>query len=507
MSRRATQLLHFPAVLLILALGSMPVTAQEAARPRIGEFTERTDVGHPSRAGSSSYDEKSGTYTLAGSGANVWANKDAFHFLSRPMKGDFILTARGHLLGKGVEAHRKFGWMIRSSLDSSAPHVSAVVHGDGLTSLQFRRTAGAATEEVKSTLTGADVIQLERRGTTYIMSVAHYGDTLSAVQVTDVALGDDVRVGLFVCAHNDTVLERAALTDVRITVPARSAFVPYREYIGSNIEILDVKTGQRRIVYHSPTSVQAPNWTRDGKALIYNQQGKLYRFDLATSTPTLINTAFATGNNNDHVLSFDGKMLGISNQSADNGNKSMVYTVPVTGGTPTQITQKGPSYLHGWSPDGRTLIFTGIRDSATDIYAIPARGGEERRLTHEAMNDGSEYGRDGRIYFNSTRTGLMQLWRMNADGSAPTQLTDDPFNNWFPHVSPDGKSIVFISFMKDIKPTDHPWYKPVYLRRMPAGGGKPTVLAYLYGGQGTINVPSWSPDGRYVAFVSNTDKY
>ena len=507
MRRRATLLLHLSAITLAFAAGAMPLGAQAAAPGPLGEFTASRDIGRPSRPGSSRYEEKTGTYTLAGSGANVWANADAFHYASRPMKGDFILTARGRLLGKGVDPHRKFGWMIRSTLDSGSAHVSAAVHGDGLTSLQFRRTAGGLTEEVKAPLTGGDVVQLERRGSTYIMSVARFGDTLQTVQTSDIALGDEVNVGLFVCAHNDTVTERAALTDVRITVPARVGFVPYREYIGSNIEIMDVTTGHRRIVYRSPASVQAPNWTRDGKALIYNQQGKLYRFDLATNTPTVINTGFAVGNNNDHVLSFDGKMLGISNQSADNGNRSIIYTLPTTGGTPTRVTQKGPSYLHGWSPDGRTLVFTGIRDSATDIYAIPSRGGEERRLTREGMNDGSEYGPDGRIYFNSTRSGLMQLWRMNADGSAATRLSNDGFNNWFPHVSPNGRTIVFISFMPDVAPTDHPWYKPVYIRRMPVGGGKSTVLAYLYGGQGTINVPSWSPDGRYVAFVSNTNKY
>jgi TolB protein len=507
MRRRVTHKLAIDTMIIALAAAA-PLAAQQARGAQLGEFTARSDVGHPSQAGSSSYDEKTGTYLLSGSGANVWATRDAFHFLSRSLKGDFILTARGHLLGKGVEAHRKFGWMIRSSLDSSSAHVSAVVHGDGLTSLQFRRTTGAVTEEVKSSLTRADVIQLERRGTTYIMSVARYGDTLSAVQTTDIALGDEVNVGLFVCAHNDTVVERAAFTDVRITKPIRVGFVPYREYIGGRIEIMDVATGHRRIVYSSPKALQAPNWTRDGKALIYNQEGRLYRFDLKSGTPTEINTAFATNNNNDHVLSFDGKTLGLSHSGADNGNKSNVYTVPVSGGTPKRITQTGPSYLHGWSPDGRFLIFTGIRDSATDIYRIPSAGGAEHALTHAAgMNDGSEYARDGRIYFNSTRSGTMQLWRMNADGSAPFRLTTSPFNDWFPHVSPDGRTIVFISFLPDVKPTDHPWYKHVYLRRMPAGGGAATVLAYVYGGQGTINVPSWSPDGRYVAFVSNTDQY
>ena len=167
-----------------------------------------------------------------------------------------------------------------------------------------RRTT---TEQVESPIKGANVIQLERRGDVYIMSVAKYGDTLSSVQTTNVSLGDDVYVGLFICAHNDTVTERATLTDVRITVPAKATFVPYRDYIGSNVEILEVATGHRRIVHHADNSMQAPNWTRDGKALIYNQNGKLYRFDLATGTPTEINTGERIRNNNDHVISFDGK--------------------------------------------------------------------------------------------------------------------------------------------------------------------------------------------------------
>jgi TolB protein len=183
-----------------------------------------------------------------------------------------------------------------------------------------------------------------------------------------------------------------------------------------------------------------------------------------------------------------------------------VYTVPVGGGTPRRVTPLGPSYLHGWSPDGRFLLYTGQRDGEFDIYRIPAEGGEEVRLTTtRGLDDGSEYSPDGRwIYFNSVRSGTMQIWRMRPDGSAPEQVTDDGFNNWFPHVSPDGRWIVYLSYMPDVAPSDHPWYKHVYLRLMPAAGGPSRVIAYVYGGQGTINVPSWSPDSRRVAFVSNT---
>ena len=443
---------------------------------------------------------------IAGSGANVWADRDAFHFVWKRMTGDFIVTARAELVGKGVEAHRKLGWMIRSSLAPNAPHASAVVHGDGLASLQFRRTAGAPTEEHRSTITAPDVIQLERRGGRYIMSVARYGDTLATEQVTDVALGDTVYVGLFVCAHNDTVVERGRFRDVRITVPVREGFVPYREYLGANLELLDVASGDRRIIYRTPDAIQAPNWTPDGRALIYNNGGRVYRFDLATRTPTVIETGTVTNNNNDHVLSFDGRMLGLSSAVAADSNRSNVFTVPVGGGTPARVTKRGPSYLHGWSPDGKFLVFTGERGGEFDIYRIPVGGGEEVRLTNTpGLDDGPEYSPDGRwIYFNSVRSGKMQLWRMRPDGSAPEQLTNDQYNNWFPHVSPDGRSVVFISFPPDIPPGDHPWYKHVYIRVMPANGGPPRVLAYVYGGQGTINVPSWSPDSKHIAFVSNT---
>ena len=484
-------------------------SAARGQSPRsIGTFDGETDVGS-ARHGSVTYDAASQTYRITGSGANMWDTRDDFHFVWRRLTGNFILSARMRFLGKGGEPHRKIGWTIRPSLATDAPHVTAALHGDGLMSLQFRRNEGAPTEEEKSrdSLPDADaVVQLERRDGVYIMSVAQFGDTLVTQELRGVTLPDTVYAGLFVCAHNAKAIERATFSNVRITIPASHDFVAYRDYLGSNLEVLDVASGNATIVHRYHGSFQAPNWTPDGKALIYAQEGKLYRFDLATKTPRVINTDFATRNNNDHVLSFDGRMLGISHHAPEDSGASIVYTVPVTGGTPKRVTTKGPSYLHGWSPDGKWLVYTGQRNGDFDIYKVSQQGGEEIRLTSTpGLDDGPEFSPDGAyIYFNSARTGRMQLWRMRPDGSDQTQLTNDNFNNWFPHVSPDGKWIAFISFPPDVAADDHPFYKHVLLRMMPVGGGPTRVIAYVYGGQGTINVPSWSPDSRKLAFVSNT---
>lgn len=493
-----------PVLTLVLALLCLPAVSQ-----KIGIFDLQADIGSNVKPGSGIYIPQTDQYVISGAGYNIWFDHDEFHYVYKKIKGDFLLYAKAELVGwQGVDPHRKVGWMVRKSLDGRSAQVNAVEHGDGLTSLQFRRTDGANTEEKKLSITHANIIQLERKGNTYTMRMAKFGEPFVTEEVADLKLGDEVYVGLFVGSHNADVVETGVFKDVQISVPAHQGLVPYREYLGSNLEILHIASGDRETIYTSPKSLQAPNWTPDGKSLIYNSEGLMYNFDLATLQPKLIPTGDVKNNNNDHVISFDGRMLGLSSGVQALGG-SVIYTVPITGGTAKQITPKGPSYLHGWSPDSKTLVFTGQRNSEFDIYAVPSQGGRETKLTTaEGLDDGPEYTPDGKyIYFNSNRTGTMQIWRMKADGSEQEAVTTGEFHDWFPHISPDGKSIAFISFLKEEVPAnDHPFYKHVYIRLMPITGGKPKVIAYVYGGQGTMNTPSWSPDSKRLAFISNTTR-
>jgi TolB protein len=477
-----------------------------AQTPDTGIFTEHNDIGTTGLFGDAVYDSDKQTYHISGSGENIWFDEDAFQYAWREVSGDFILRAHMKFEGEGHHSHRKMGWMLRENTTPASPHYSAVIHGDGLTSLQYRSKQEEETLELSSDIEAPDVVQFERRGKTLIMSVAKYGEPFSSITMEVDEMKDNVMAGLFVCSHDSTQIEKAVFENVRFVKPAQAGLVPYQDYLGSHLEVMDLATGHREIVFTSPISIQAPNWTPDNKSLIYNSEGLLFRIPPKGGIPQQINTGFATSNNNDHVLTFDGKIMGISHHTDEDNGQSVIYSLPVEGGTPKRITDKSPSYLHGWSPDNQHVIYTAERNGQYDIYRIPAEGGEEMQLTNQKeLDDGSEYSPNGEyIYFNSARTGTMQLWRMHPDGSEQEQLTFDNYNDWFPHISPDGKEIVFISYGPEIAAGDHPFYKHVYLRRMPADGGEPEIIAYLYGGQGTINVPSWSPDGKHISFVSNS---
>jgi len=504
--------------LVIFVLSGL-VSFASAQNQQTGIFKYTTDIGNPKNSGSSIYDASDQTYTLKGSGYNIWFERDEFHFLYNKIKGDFILTANFKFEGEGTDPHRKTGWMLRVSTEEDSPHISAVRHGDGLTVMQWRDLAGAEMkdpeDEVFAKGSAYEIIQIERSGKIIFMRAAHPGEPLETIGSYEmINLPDEVLAGLFVCSHNPDVVEEATAWNVRIDQPAGDNYNPGREgYLGCRLETLDVFNGKRMVIYEKEGRFEAPNWMPDGKKLLFNMDGSLYTIPVTGGEIEKLNTGFADRNNNDHGISFNGKLLAISNhREVMPGGGSAVYVLPLKGGTPTLITENTPSYWHGWAPNNKEVVYVAQRDGKNiyNIYRNSIEGGQEVALTDIETGehvDGCEYSPDGEyIYYNGSHTGNMQIWRMKPDGSGREQLTFDEYKNWFPHISPDGKWIAFISFPPDIEKNSHPSYKRVMLRLMPVTGGQPKVIAYLYGGQGTINVPSWSPDSRHIAFVSNSGK-
>ena len=486
---------HFGALVKATLLG----TPLPDAPSNVGIFEGHQDVGTVPREGSVSYDADRKSYTVTGGGLNMWLAKDAFQYAWKKVSGDLSLAADATFVGTGKDPHRKACLMIRQTLDEDSAYVDVAVHGDGLTSLQFRAAKGEATHEVQANVSAPKRVRIVKRAKYVTMDVsASGGDLQFSGAATRITFQEPFYVGIGVCAHDKNVMEKAVFTNVELvtTLPSSGKPVLY-----STLETQSTASTDRRVVHVATTRFEAPNWLSDGKTLIYNSAGRIYRVPATGGKPEVIDTGFATRCNNDHGLSPDGTMLAISDQSQGK-RQSLIYTLPVTGGTPKQVTPTGPSYWHGWSPDGKTLAYCGERNGEFDIYTIPVGGGEESRLTTaNGLDDGPEYSPDGKsIYFNSLRTGGMQIWRMNIDGSGQEQVTADEFNNWFPHPSPDNKSLVFLSYEKDV--TGHPENKDVTLRRMNLATKKIDVLAQLFGGQGTVNVPCFSPDGKKIAFVT-----
>jgi dipeptidyl aminopeptidase/acylaminoacyl peptidase len=389
--------------------------------------------------------------------------------------------------------------MIRQSLDGNSPSVDIARHGDGLTSLQFRDSIGGDAHEVQSNVSAPKRMRLEKRGDYFYAFVAGKDGHLEPSGAsTKLALTGPFYVGIGVSAHDKEVTETAIFSNVKLEElpPATDA----KALLYSSLETVSIASTDRRVSYLSPTHFEAPNWSRDGTFFLFNQEGNVYRLSVNGDNPARIATDPQVHCNNDHGLSPDGTMIAISDSTLN--GKSIVYTLPVGGGTPRQVTANFPSYWHGWSPDGSTLAFTGQRSDNFDIYSISTQGGEERRLTTAAeLDDGPEFSPDGAwIYFNSARTGSMQIWRMHPNGSGQEQVITDESNDWFPHISPDGKWMTFLAYEKGV--TGHPPNKDVTLNLMSLSDKKIKVLAKLFGGQGTINVPSWSPDSSRVAFVS-----
>jgi TolB protein len=516
--------------LVFLALYSCALggAQQQVSQASIGIFEARGDVGETPKKGSVEYDAATGEYRVTGGGANIWATIDAFQFAWKRLAGDVTVTADVHFIGVGKAGHRKAVLMIRQGLEPGAAYADVALHGDGLTSLQFRPVAGVETQEVKAEASAPPRIRIERHGNQFTMYVGNPGEEMKLSGTATVALQDPVYVGIGVCSHDADTLEAAVFSNVQVSggtlqeaatvsndpVPATAR--PHHDARArrrSQISVYDLGSKSISVIYASDNVFEAPNWSPDGKYLLANSGGNLFRIPLDRTNavePRKMNLGSVSHCNNDHGISRDGAWLALSAESGL--PESQVFLARIDGSNPKLMTPKAPSYFHGWSPDGRWLAFVGERNGIFNIYRVAVSGGEEQRLTsHATYDDGPDYSPDGKwIYFNSNRSGSWDIWRMPADGAGANdrkaeQVTRDELEDWFPHPSPDGKWMVFLSFPKGTQ--GHDEEIEVELRMMPLPGAKlrPApiqVLTKVLGGQGTINVNSWSPDSSKFAFVS-----
>ena len=386
-------------VFLFASVAPSHLSATPAA-PR-GIFDDHVDVGTVLHPGSVEYDPSKQTYTLTGSGENMWFTADAFQFVWKKVSGDVTLTADISFPTTTGNPHKKAVLMLRQSLDPGSVYADVALHGVGMTALQYRDEKGALTREIQSNLSGPRRLRIAKRGDyVYIALAAAGGEPEVAGGWLRVPLQGDFYVGIGVCSHDKDVIETAVFSKVELTTPASTTAKPT---LYSTLETVAADSGDRRVAYIAPEHFEAPNWSRDGSFFIFNSNGHILRLPVGGTRPELIDTGFAVRCNNDHGISPDATQLAISDQSQED-HHSLVYILPIGGGTPRRITKNSPSYWHGWSPDGKTLAFVGQRNDEFDIYTIPASGGEETRLTTaKGLDDGPEYSPDGNYHLLQLR--------------------------------------------------------------------------------------------------------
>jgi Tol biopolymer transport system component len=502
MSRRAVLL----AGVCVIGMSSLVQVAPCASgHESLGVFEGQSDVGSVTPPGTLVYDPATRMYAITAAGANMWSTTDAFHFVWKQVSGDVSLTAdmTFPVTSGNPNPHRKAVIIFRQTLDADGIYADAALHGSGMTALQYRRTPGATTQDIELNIDAPKRIRLEKRGDVITMFLSMKDEPLHQVGASiKMHFDEPFYAGLGVCSHNKDVVEKATFSNVELTTPA-PLLASSNLALYSTLQTIGIEDSFRRalVVTTDKDRLEAPNWSRDGKTLIFDRDGRIWVIPAEGGTATPLDIGSATRCTGSHGLSPDGKLLAISCSTPDKP-ETRVYIVPTSGGEPRLLTVNPWSYFHSWSPDGKTIAFTRPSHGSGNIYAIPVDGGEEKALTTgNGISDDPDYSPDGRyIYFNSDRTGTMQIWRMKPDGSNPEQVTFDEFNNWTPHPSPDGKSIVILSY--DAGVSGHPANKDVALRILNVSDRKVRTLVKIVGGSGTDNVPNWAPDGSHFAFVS-----
>jgi Tol biopolymer transport system component len=484
---------------LLLAAANSP--AQTAS---LGLFTDHADVGTVLHLGTAVYDAAKRTYTITGSGENVWATADAFQFVWKKMDGDFTLSADISILGQAGDPHKKAMLMARQSLGADSPYADVALHASGLASLQSRDAKGADTHEIQSNISAPKHLRLQKYGDEFTIWLAgEDGKFQFAGGSMRVPMNGPFYVGLGVCAHNKDAVDTAEFRNVALE--ATSAEVSEHWY--ETLETIDVASTDRRVTYvnrnRDASSIGAPTWTPDGVSLLVSHGDRIESVPVSGGKPKIIDTGGFRVNLSLSV-SPDGTMVGSSGSCCDG---SAIFVVPVRGGVLRRVTAKSPAFWQGWSPDGKTILFLLTDDKYhVGIYTMPVAGGTETHLIGgpgASVRGSAGYSPDGNyIYFHSNHSGAGEVWRMRSDGSNPEQVTKDGVGDWYPHVSPDGRLLAFLTPERSAPSEMDIGLEPVTLRVMTLADRHVRVLAKFTGANNSMPSPSWSPDSRRLAFVS-----
>ncbi len=482
--------------------------APHAATNALGVFEGQSDVGSVSPPGVARFDPASGTYTLDAAGANTWYHVDGFHYVWKKAAGDVALTA--HIAfpprtnPREPNPHRKGVLMIRQSLDAGSAYVGVALHGSGLTALQFRAARGANTEGIELNIDAPQTLRIEKRGDTFTLWLSMRGEPLHPVGAsTMLHLQAPFYVGMGAVSHEADLTERVSFSHVALQVlgPPKANAKPALFSALRSIQIED-QFRRAMVIRSVPALLESPNWIPDGKEIYVHEPGRLVAIPLldppaggepkSLATPGLADCAANYG------VSFDGNWLAMSCAAAP-GAQHEVFVLPRAGGTPRQLTRGGSSsYFHAWSFDSATIAFTRGRASKADIFLVPATGGAEVQLTHDTLNDGPDFTPDGKfIYFDSMRSGSLQIWRMRLDGSAPEQITDDDRLNSSPHVAPDGATLAFLSQPAGAGEA----IGPAAIKVMGFNDGLIRNVATIRGNRNSFSMYSWG-DLKHLAFIS-----
>jgi TolB protein len=485
----------------LFSTAARPLFSQSSS---LGIFEGQSDVGSVTPPGTAAY--ANGVYTLTAAGANIWSNVDAFHLVWKKVSGDISLSADITFPDSSgnPNPHRKAVLMFRQTLDADDVYADAAQHGSGLTALQYRTAKGDTTQDIELNIDLPSRVRLEKRGDTISMFLSLKGEPLHHVGAS-IKLGfrGPFYAGIGLCSHDAKVVEKAVFTNVEMK-PLEPLAASVQPALYSTLKTISIDDTARvaTVVNSQAADMQAPIWSKDGSYLVFNQGGRMWKIAAKGGTPEPFDTGNASHCGGSHGFSPDGKSIAITCETPDKPG-ARIYIFPASGGTPRLVTENPQSYFHTWSPDGKTIAFARPDGKGGgNIVTISVDGGAEKALTTgPGVSDDPDYSADGQyIYFNSNRGGTMQIWRMHTDGTNPEQITSDDYANWTPHPSPDGKSLLILSYDKSV--TGHPPNKDVALRIMSLDDRKIRVLTTITGGSGTDNTPNWAPDGKHFAFVS-----